>query len=58
VDFTSHIAFKKAILGSQGTFIASRAMLTRLQGAKLVSIETVIASHRACVASQEAVIGS
>jgi len=56
-DFATHIAFEKAILGSLGNFIASRAMLKRWCGANLVSVETMIGSRRACLASRKAMIG-
>ena len=42
VDFTTYIAFEEVVLGSQETFIASCAKLTRWREAKLVTVETVI----------------
>ena len=57
MDFTTHVAFEEAVLGSQGTFIASHATLTHWYGAKLVFVETVIGSRRARLASHGAVIG-
>ena len=58
MDFATHITFEEAVLGSQGTFIASRASLTCWRWTKSVSVETVIGLCKACLASREAVIGS
>jgi len=58
VDIAIHIVFEEIVLGSQGTFIVSCTTFTRWRGAKLVSVETLIDSHRACLFSREAVLGS
>ena len=58
MDFAIHIVLAEAALGSQGTFIASRATLTCWREAKLVSVETIIGSRRACLSSCEVVLGS
>ena len=57
VDFATHIALTEAVLGSQGTFIASRTTLIRLRGAELVSVETKIGSCRAYLGSCRAYLG-
>ena len=57
-DFAIHVALAEAVLGSQGTFVASRATLIHWREAKLVSVETVLDSNRVCLVSCEAVIGS
>ena len=38
VAFATHITFEEVIVGSRGTFIASRTMFTHWSGAKLVSV--------------------
>ena len=58
MDFATHIAFEEDVLGSQGTFTASSAALTRWREAELVSFETVVGSRGAYLASREAMIGS
>ena len=58
MDFTTYVAFEEAVLGSHETFIASHAMLACCHGAKLVFVETVISSRRACLTSREVMIGS
>ena len=55
--FSIHIALAETVLGSQGTFIASRTMLTCWRGAVLVSAKTVLDSHRICLALPETIIG-
>ena len=55
--FAIHIALAEAVLGSQGTFIASRTVLICWRVAMLVSAETMLDSHRVCFASHEVVIG-
>jgi len=47
VNFATHIAFEEVVLGSQGTFIALRAALTRWRETELVSFETVVGSRGA-----------
>ena len=58
MDFATHITFEEVVVGSQGTFIASRTTFIRWHGAKLVPVETLIGSCRACLALRETVIGS
>ena len=58
MDFATHIAFEEVVLGSQGTFIASHAALTRWHEAELVSFDTMVGSRGACIALCEARIGS
>ena len=55
MDFAIHLTFKEAILGSQGTFVASRIHWC---GAELVSIETEISSREANLCSRGACLGS
>jgi len=58
VDFAIHITLLEAIFGSHGIFTISHATLVCWHGANLVPVGTVVGSHRACLASHEAVLGS
>jgi len=57
-DFAIHIALVETVLGSQGTFVASQAMLIHWHEANLVFVETVLDTNRVCLASREAAVGS
>ena len=56
IDFAIHIPLAEAVLGSQGTFIASRTVLICWRGVMLVSTETVLDSHRVCNRLAESLI--